>query len=213
MRRISQPLGMKPNIVLITGRLWRLWPSLITAALALTGTLLGAQEPKDDQRAYVKKQVQFDRWQDLTKSRPETRSDTFKVEQSLLAPWQIRRVREIGKANHGVTTQYILSKADKPSSAKEVLRVSVTRCATRADAEEGLIDHLSGIQRADVKLIEEESLLLGDLAVHIPGTPEAAIYFVRGNVLVCVENAGEKPAAELREVTRKIDQSLKSVAR
>ena len=46
-----------------------------------------------------------------------------------------------------------------------------------------------------------------------PGTPEAAICFVRGNVLVCVENAGEKPAAELRELTRKIDQSLKSVAR
>ena len=99
------------------------------------------------------------------------------------------------------------------TNAKEILRVSVTRCATRADAEEGLIDHLSGIQRADVKLIEEDLLLLGDLAVHIPGTPEAAIYFVRGNVLVCVENAGEKPAAELRELTRKIDQSLKSVAR
>jgi len=63
MRRIPQPLGMKPNIV-ITRRLWRSWPSLITAALALTGTFLGAQEPKDDQRAYVKKQVQFDRWQD-----------------------------------------------------------------------------------------------------------------------------------------------------
>ena len=68
------------------------------------------------------------------------------------------------------------------TNAKEILRVSVTRYATRADAEEGLIDHLSGIQRADVKLIEEDLLLLGDLAVHIPGTPEAAICFVRGNV-------------------------------
>jgi len=41
---------------------------------------------------------------------------------------------------------------------------------------------LTVLTRADLKLIEEDSLLLGDLAVHIPGTPEAAIYFVRGNV-------------------------------
>jgi hypothetical protein len=182
---------------------------LIIVACAMVATSVQAQDGADRQRDGIKSRLSFDRWPDLLRDKPEVRYEGFKLEPGAVAPWRVQRVQDIGQSNRGTTMQSVLSKSEKARDAEEILRISVTQCASRAEALEGLIDHLLGVQRPSLKLIEEQGLLLGDLAVHFPGTPESSVYFVRGNVLICVENAGKKPAPDLREVARKLDDSLK----
>jgi hypothetical protein len=184
--------------------------SIFMVIVASTG--LCAQERSGGHREAIKTRVQFDRWKELLESKQEVRYEDLKLETSQVAPWQIKRVQSIGQADRGVMTQYLLTKSDQPQDT-EILRVSMIRCTNRNDALEGLIDHLYGVQRPDVKLIEDKGLLLGDIAVHFPGKPESSIYFVRGNILVCVENAGQRSASELRPVAQRIDQALQRSAR
>jgi len=184
--------------------------SLVGFVLAST---LDAQQPDKGQRERLKEQLQYGRWAELLRTRPAAKFEGYKLEKKTLAPWQIRRTQEIGKANRGVMTQYVLSKSDKRRDDDEVIRVSITHCASRADAVEGLIDHLTGIQRPDLKLVEDETARLGDLTVQAPGTPAPVIYFIHGNLIVTLENAGRKLTPELRDVARRLDEDLAKKAR
>jgi hypothetical protein len=174
---------------------------------------LSAQEPEESQRDYVKKQVQYNRWKDILESKPEIIYDEFKLDNSIVSPWRIQRVQEIGVADYGNMIQYVLAKSDDVGKAEEILLISVTRCPTRTDAAERLIDHLLGVQRPDLKLIEEDIRIIGDLAVNIPGNPESAIFFLRGNILINVENAGKKAAADIRLLAQTLDENLKKKQR
>ena len=170
---------------------------------------LSAQEPGGSHRDNIKNQVQFSRWQELLSTIPEITYSDYKLDSTTVSPWRIRRMQEIGAANSGSMDQYILVKSDEMEKAGEILMVSVTRCTTRAVAAEGLIDHLLGVQRPDFRLIEGDSLLIGDLAVNISDDSESAIYFFRGNILITIENAGDKAAADIRELARSLDDRLK----
>lgn len=175
----------------------------------LLSFVLNAKEPGETQREYVKKQIQYDRWKDILGIKLEVSYDEFKLDNAIISPWRIQRMQEVEKVDRGKTTQYVLSKSDIVREAQDILMVSVTRCPTRAEAEEGLIDHLIGIQRPGLNLIEEEPLMLGDLAVSMPDSPEPAIFFLRGNILISVENAGEKAAKDLRSLAQTLDEYLK----
>lgn len=170
---------------------------------------LAAQELQGSQGDYVKKQVRYNRWRDILREKPEVRYDEFKLDDAMVSPWSIQRVQQIEAANRGSMVQYVLAKTDEVGQAQEILVVSVTRCSTRAVAAEGLIDHLLGVERPDFRLVEEDALIVGDLAVNIPGDPEAAIFFLRGNILISVENAGEKAASNLRDLAQELDERLK----
>lgn len=174
---------------------------------------LSAQEPEESQRDYVKKQVQYNRWKDILETKPEVIYDEFKLDNSIVSPWRIQRVQEIGVADYGNMIQYVLAKSDDVGKAEEILLVSVIRCSTRTDAAEGLIDHLLGVQRPDLKLIDEDIRMIGDLAVNIPDNPEPAIFFIRGNILISVENAGKKAAVDLRLLAQTLDENLKKKQR
>ncbi|OQZ04011.1 MAG: hypothetical protein B6D34_05275 [Candidatus Brocadia sp. UTAMX1] len=177
--------------------------------LLMFSSFLHAKESEENQRDYLKKQVQYDRWKDILKTKSEFRYEEFKLDNTSVSPWRIQRMQEIGRADRGKTIQYTLSKSDIVREAREILQVSVTFCPTRADAAEGLVDHLLGIQRPGLKLIEEDAMLLGDLAVNIPDSPEPAIFYVRGNILISVENAGEKAATDIRLLAQTLDEYLR----
>lgn len=172
-------------------------------------SMLNGQESGESQRDYVKKQVQYNRWKNILETKPEVIYDEFKLDNTIVNPWRIQRMQEVGEADRGRMVQYVLSKSDVAQEAQEILLILVTRRPTRADAAEGLIDHLLGIQRPGLKLIEEDTLMIGDLAVSIPDNPEPAIFFIRGNILVSVENAGKKAAADLRLLAQTLDENLK----
>jgi len=176
-------------------------------------SMLNGQEPRESQRDYVKKQVQYIRWKDILETKPEVIYDEFKLDNTIVSPWRIQRMQEIGVSDYGNMIQYVLAKSDDVGKAEEILLVSVIRCSTRADAAEGLIDHLLGVQRPDLKLIEEDIRMIGDLAVNIPGNPEQAIFFFRGNILINVENAGKKAATDLRLLAQTLDENLKKKQR
>lgn len=108
---------------------------------------------------------------------------------------------------------YVLAKSNDPKSAQEILLVTVARHATRADAAEGLINRLLNIQRPDFKLVEEDALSLGDLTVNFPGRPEPAIFYLRGNIMIAVENAGQKTVEDIRNLAQAIDGDLKRKSR
>jgi hypothetical protein len=185
----------------------------IFVIVLLLSSILSAQEPGQSQRDYVKKQVQYDRWPDILDPKPEVRYGEFRLDSAMVSPWRIQRVQDIGTADRGSTVQYVLAKAGNPREAQEILLVSVTRCSTRAIAAEGLIDHLLGIQRPDFKLVEADTLMIGDLAVNFPGTPEPGVFFFRGNILISVKNAGPKAAADLRDLAQALDENLKKARR
>lgn len=172
-------------------------------------TTYNAQGQEESQRDYIKKQVHYYRWQNILGQKTEVRYDAFQLDSTIVKPWRIQRVQQIGAANRGNMVQYVLAKSDDRQKAEEIILISITLCPTRAAAAEGLVDHLLGVQRPDFKLIEEDSLLIGDLAVHFQGTPEPAIFFFRGNILIAVENAGQKAAIGLRDLARAIDENLK----
>ncbi|TVM04105.1 MAG: hypothetical protein CV087_01525 [Candidatus Brocadia sp. WS118] len=175
----------------------------------LLSFVLHAKEQGETQRDYIEKQVQYDRWKEVLGTKREVSYDEFKLDNAIVSPWRIQRMQEIEKAGRGKTIQYVLSKSDIVREAHEILLVSVTRFTTRADAAEGLIEHLLGIQRPGLKLIEEEPLMIGDLAVNIMDNPEPAIFFIKGNILISVENAGEKAAKDLRSLAQALDEYLK----
>ena len=54
---------------------------------------------------------------------------------------------------------------------------------------------------------------IGDLAVKVSDAPLAAIYFLRGNILISVEKAGEKSASGLKDLAGVLDESLKETLR
>ncbi|GJQ22993.1 MAG: hypothetical protein HRU72_12055 [Planctomycetia bacterium] len=183
--------------------------SALIILLPLFSFVSHAEESEETQRDYLKKQVQYDRWKDILKTKSEFRYEEFKLDNTTVSPWRIQRMQEIGKADRGKTIRYVLSKSDIVREAREILLVSVTYCPTRADAAEGLVDHLLGIQRPGLKLVEEDAMILGDLEINIPDSPEPAIFYIRGNILISVENAGEKAATDIRLLAKTLDEYLK----
>lgn len=166
-----------------------------------------AQEAMDKQKDIIKEKVQFDTWKRILSTKDDVSYGEFEVRDEMVDPWHIQRIQKIadGKCS---TTQYILATTDDPKKAREIIRVSVTRCPLRDNAAEKLIDHLLGIQRPDFKLIENKAMIVGDIAVHIPEEPEPAILFVRGNIFIVVENAGEKVPADIRKLAHAFDELL-----
>jgi hypothetical protein len=180
----------------------------ILIQVLLISQILYAQKQGASQLDYVKQNVLYSRWTDILKTKTEVSYDEFKLDDVMISPWHIRRVQEIGKANRGKMVQYVLAKHDVIEDAHEILLVSVTRCSTRKDATEGLLDHLLGIQRPDFRLIEDDSLTIGDLSVNIYGDPEPAILFIRGNIIISLENAGREVAPDLRTLAKTLDNML-----
>jgi len=178
----------------------------ILAVLLVSMTF--TQEQENNFRDMIKKQLKFEQWIPMLKARPEMRYKPFKLDNVIVSPWKIVRIREIGEANSGMMTRYILVKETKEKEKPEIVRVSITQCNNRKQAMEGLIDHLTGVQRPDMQLIENKEKIIGDLTVNMPGETETAIYFIRGNLLITLENASKKPTADLRKLSITIDQYL-----
>ncbi len=169
-----------------------------------------AQKPEEGRMTAIKKQMKFSKWQKLMSSKPEIRYGAFEVTDEMVSPWRIRRSQSVEVDGRCSMTSSVLTQSDDPKKTQEIVRISVTRCPTRAAASERLIHHLLGVQRPDYALVEDEAMTIGDITVHIPGTPEPALFFVRSNFLVTVETAGEKVPADIRKLARELDNHLKS---
>ena len=167
-----------------------------------------AQETMDKQKAFIKEKVQFVRWKRILSTKEEVSYGDFEVRNDMVGPWRIQRIQKVAAAKQCSVTQYILAATDDPQKAQEIIRISVTRCPLRAIAAEKLIDHLLGIQRPDFRLIVNKAMTVGDIAVHIPDEPEPALLFVKGNILIVVETAGEKVPPDIRKLAQALDEFL-----
>lgn len=175
--------------------------------------LVFAQESTGSQRDHIKKQVQFKQWLGILSTKAEVRYDFFEIDDTMVSPWRIQRVQKLSTANRCIMVQYVLSKSDEPSKAQEITRITVTRCPKRADSAERLIDHLLGLQRPDFRLVDKAAMVIADITVNIPSEPEPAIFFLRGNILIAVENAGKKVTPDIRKLARSLDENLKKKRR
>src|SRR5215510_12984812 len=103
----------------------RLVPSIVAILIAVLNSAY-AQDIPVEQRNRLKKQLEFEKWEEITRTAPAGRIETFKIEDSVTSPWHVRRSQDIGSANRGTATQYILSRASDPKSAEEIIRVTIT---------------------------------------------------------------------------------------
>ncbi|MGD9162479.1 MAG: hypothetical protein PVG39_28995 [Desulfobacteraceae bacterium] len=179
------------------------------ACLYLVSAFCGtyAQEVMDKQITVIKKKVQFDTWKQILSAKDDFSYGKFDVRNEMVDPWRIQRIQKITDDQCN-TTRYILATTDDPKKASEIIRVSVTHCPLRDNAADKLLNYLLGIQRPDIKLIEDKTMTIGDIAVHVPEEPEPAILFVRGNIFIVVENAGEKVPADIRKLANTFDELL-----
>lgn len=190
----------------------------VVAAVLIT-VLLGGfllcgnaqDQPQETQRDNIKRKLEFERWAEILEETPEVRYGPFQMEEGELEAWNIVRVQKLGQANRGEATQYLLAKQADPREGGEVVRLTITRCPTQAEAMEGLVDVLTGLQRPDLQLIRNPEEVIGQLRVGFKGPPPAGIYFLRGNIIVSIENAGTVPATGLSDLARKVDGSIKAM--